>query len=288
MHQVVRACVLPVMRFAARSYIAGPESADAIRVSRLLAKRNLGSTICYWNDKADAPRTVADQYLKSLVAMAEENLDWELSVKAPALQDSENLIEEVAEQAEKARIRLHFDSHGPESVEATFDLIDAAGPNKSGCTLPGRWRRSLTDADRAIDLGLHVRVVKGEWPDQNHLSTDPRDGFLRVIDRLVGRARKVSVATHDAALAREALQRLRAGRTPCEQQLLFGLPADDAMHVGREMGVPIRFYVPYGWGWLPYSVSKAYSNPHIILRLLRDLLKNSSGDVRNVAGAGSG
>ena len=62
----------------------------------------------------------------------------------------------------------------PETVDDTFNLIGKARDiyAKLGCTLPGRWRRSLSDADRAIEMGLRVRVVKGQWA-QFGISGDP-------------------------------------------------------------------------------------------------------------------
>src|SRR5207248_2469350 len=104
------------------------------------------------------------------------------------------------------------------TVDRTFDLIAKAYDiyPRLGCTLPGRWRRSLHDADRAIALGLRVRVVKGEWAGLGTDDMDAREGFLNLIDRLAGRAIHVAVATHNPAMARFSLRRLKNTETPCE------------------------------------------------------------------------
>src|SRR5262245_15484705 len=141
-----------------------------------------------------------------------------------------------------------------------------------GCTLPGRWRRSLRDAARAADLGLRVRVVKGQFPDMPRGEMDPRSGFLEVVDRLAGRARFVAVATHDAELARTALRWLKGSGTSCEIELLFGLPLGRVTRVAREAGVPVRLYVPYGHPWLPYRLSDVGDKPTLLWWLARDLL----------------
>jgi len=85
----------------------------------------------------------------------------------------------------------------------TFSLIDAVStPNTwFGCTLPGRWRRSLHDADLAIERRLYVQVVKGQWADTQRSKVGLRDGFMAVVDRLAGRARHVTIATHESTLA---------------------------------------------------------------------------------------
>jgi proline dehydrogenase len=146
-----------------------------------------------------------------------------------------------------------------------------------GCTLPARWHRSLCDAERAVNLGLRVRVVKGQWADIELQDVDPRRGFLNLIDRLGAvRAPHVAVATHDADLAREALTRLRSAGIPCELELLYGWPSASLIKMARSMGVPARVYVPYGHSGLPYRLKRAAANPKIIGWFLRDLVRASA------------
>ena len=126
---------------------------------------------------------------------------------------------------------------------------------------PGWWRRSTADADWAIDRKFRVRVVKGQWVDPVEHDLDPRRVFLAVIDRLAGRARHVSVATHDAALVREALHRLQTAHITCDVELLYGLPMKDALAEARVAMVPVRFYVPYGYARAPYRLSTPCESP---------------------------
>ncbi|MFC1661444.1 hypothetical protein ACFL3S_08355 [Gemmatimonadota bacterium] len=153
--------------------------------------------------------------------------------------------------------------------------MEQLGPEGLGCAIPGRWRRSLQDVERALDLGVRVRVVKGQWADPDEPDMDQREGFLDIIDRLAGRCRKVGVATHDPPLAREAFRRLKTAGTPCEHELLFGLPIEPAYREGLDLGVPARLCIPYGEAWFPYSVSRALEKPTVFWWLLRDLLRGS-------------
>jgi proline dehydrogenase len=272
--ETLRACWRVLARRAARAYVAGPALSDALEACHRIAGRGFASTICFWNDDGQEPRTVADAYLGALDALGREALDCYLSVKAPPMGFSRELWTEVAERGRRGGVAVHFDSLGPESVDRTFGLIEEglARHPRLGCTLPGRWRRSVRDTARAAELGLRVRVVKGEFPDASPAELDPRTGFLAVVDRLAGRARFVAVATHDAPLARVALGRLLAAGTPCEMELLFGLPLGRAVRVAREAGVRARLYVPYGHAWLPYCLSKARKNPGLLWWVARDLL----------------
>ena len=154
--------------------------------------------------------------------MSNSASDCYLSIKAPALKFDIELVKKVLLEAQRLNAIVHFDAMAPDTVDQTFTLIEQARAiyPKLGCTLPGRWRRSAEDADRAIDTGLRVRVGKGEWSGVDGDQTDPREGYLNVIERLAGRALHVAVATHNPTMARLSLRRLKNVGTPCELELL--------------------------------------------------------------------
>jgi proline dehydrogenase len=267
-----------VAKRAGKAYIAGPELDDAISTCRRLLGQGFGGTICFWNIESDPPKRIVDAYTSALAVLAREKMDCYLSVKLPPLKYDLALLYQVLEQARRTNTLVHFDSLEHETADRTLSIIALARRSYPhlGCTLPGRWLRSVADADLVVDLGLHVRVVKGEWPDPHHREIDPRVGYLNVIDRLAGRARFVAVATHDPELGRTALQRLRQAGTPCSLELLYGLPVKPALKVANECDVPVRVYVPFGHGWLPYSLSHARRNPRVFWWILRDLTSAGS------------
>jgi len=266
--------VLPVMRRAARSYIAGPELDDAVAMAKTLARSGTASTIAFWDEEGAAPADVLNAALRSAEALGVEALDSYLSVKAPSMRYSAEAFLRVIDKCECSKTRLHFDSLGIDSAAPTRALLEGLLPSYANIsfTLPGRWARSLEDAYWAVDHGVSVRVVKGQWPDPETPQRDPHKGFLEVIDRLAGGARSVAVATHNPALAAPALQRLMKAGTPCELELLFGLPSKAVLKIATEMGVRTRVYVPYGYGWLPYSLSQARKNPRIFWWMLKDAM----------------
>ncbi|HXM43586.1 MAG TPA: hypothetical protein VN924_20280 [Bryobacteraceae bacterium] len=267
---------LPLLRKAARSYVAGPELPDALRLAHTFAARGVpASTLCFWDAQDDRPRHVADMYLATVRAIQSAHLDSYVSIKAPSLGFDSGLIAEIAMAAGEAGIRMHFDSLGPETADRTFRLIeDAHGRDaRLGCTIPGRWRRSPLDAGKAAQMGLRVRVVKGQWPDPG-ATVDPHFGFLDVIDALAGGAAPVAVATHEPVLAAAAIRKLQSSGTPCEMELLYGLPSRAVLKVARNMVVPVRYYLPYGHAWLPYALRQARRDPRILWWVLRDVSRN--------------
>jgi proline dehydrogenase len=234
----------------------------------------MSSTIGYWNGDNDTPQLVARTYLTSMDAIVREGLDCYLSIKAPALQFDQGLVTEIVARSRDSGIGIHFDSLGPQAADRTFELIARSAQDYSqiGCTLPGRWRRSVSDVERVVALGLNVRVVKGQWIDPECPGMDQRQGYLAVVKRLAGQVRHVAVATHDPLLAREALNILRDSGTPCVLELLLGLPLKAAMQVAHEAGVAVRLYIPYGHSWLPYALSQIRKNPRIIWWMARDTI----------------
>ena len=271
--KAVRTGVDSLMGIVSRKYIAGPTLDDAARVGQLLAARGYWLTLGYWNSSEDSADSVLETYLASCASLARVGGRGYLSIKIPALDyDSEKfrLLECTSRQS---GVPLHFDALETANASAMFDFIAdhvARSGDDTGCTLPGRWRRSLRDAERAIDLGLIVRVVKGQTPDPADPARDPRVGYVEVVRALAGRAKRVRVATHDPVLARQSLTILKAANTPCELELLYGLPVGGQVVLAEELGVPIRVYVAFGHAFLPYALASLRRHPDAVFRLLKE------------------
>jgi proline dehydrogenase len=267
--------VFPILHRAARSYIAGPELSDALLAARGLAAHNRASTIAFWDETGAVPDDVFNAYLSAVQALKTETLDCYISVKAPSVQYSLGALLQLIDKCKCVKTRLHFDSLGIESASPTRELIEGLLPHypNVSCTLPGRWVRSVSDAEWVVERGMSVRVVKGQWADPAAPELDPAHGFLAVIERLAGRASFVAVATHNPEIAEPALKRLLKAGTPCELELLYGLPENAVLKVAAKLGVRTRVYVPYGYGWLPYSLSQARKNPRILWWILKDAMR---------------
>ncbi len=260
----------------ARAYIAGPEVHDAIRFCKRVDQHGWYSTICPWDGPNESPERVLASYREALEAIKRESLNCYLSIKVSSLQYDFDRLEDLLKLASAHNIRLHFDALGPETASSSLSLLKRALTvhKNVGYTLPARWRRSLSDAKRLIDLGVAIRVVKGQWPDPDEPHLNPAACFLNLIDVLAGRAANVAVATHDVALAKTALTRLQESGTPCELEQLFGLPLC-VDRVAQPLNVKVGLYIPYGYAYLPYAISEARKHPVIFARFFRDFLIGS-------------
>ena len=263
----------PIERRAAGAYLAGPELSAALESGDRVATRGYGVILGFWNADDDAPEAVTAENLVAIESIGTRGSGWYLSIKAPALGYSAELVDQIVQAAAPLGAIVHFDSHALDTADDTLALAVHAreSHDQIGITIPGRWRRSLADADRAAESGLRVRLVKGEWPDPDDPGRDMRAGFLEVLDRLAGRSAHVSIATHDADLAREAVGRLTATGTRHDIELLMGLPFNPMVEVARSAGLSVRIYVPYGHASLRYGLQFLRRNPRRIWWLIRDL-----------------
>jgi proline dehydrogenase len=263
----------PLRQRCVAAYRAGPRLDDAVAVCRRLAQDGLASTIGYAASRGERAADAAAAHRQAFERLAAEDLDCLVSVKLSALGFDERLFAELVAAAAQSGRRLHVDALAPETAGPTWRLLEGARSGaRLGGTLPGRWPRSPDDAARAVELGLPVRVVKGQWSGGVEGTVDAVEGFLRVVDRLRGHTAGVAVATHATALLDESLRRLTAARTPCEAELLYGLPLRAPALVARRLGVPIRIYVPYGDAGAPYGADDLIRRPAAAWWLVQDLL----------------
>ena len=254
-----RRAVRRIVDRAARAQLAGPGLDDALEAARTVGR---AVTLGYWDGPGDSPGLVESIALVTLERLAEGGLDAYLSIKPPALGNSPRRIATVLGVAEELGLAVHFDSTGLDEADSSWQLLQALARPSLGCTLPSRWGRSLADAKRAVDLGLRVRVVKGQWPDPDYKARDERERFLDIVDA-VAEAAHVGIATHDRALAAAAIRRL--GRA--EHERLLGLPWR-----GADLG-PTRIYVPFGHAYLPYAIARAREHPRLALWVARDVIR---------------
>jgi proline dehydrogenase len=276
----VSAAIMPLMQRAGRAYVGGESVDDALTIARRLNDEGLPTTLGFWDTKEYSAQQVADICAGAIRSIANSGLDSYLSIKPPALRFDRALSAAVARLAHAHRVRVHCDSHGPEVATASHtmeqSMLDHLGAGSLSTTLPGRWARSLSDADWAIEQRLRVRVVKGQWPDPEEPGRDASAGYLEVIDRLAGRARHVGVATHDVPLAAEAIARLRAANTPFELELLYGMPMAPSLRWAKDEHAPVRIYVPFGKGFIPSAVGVLRRNPRLAWLVIKDLVTPSS------------
>ncbi len=261
-----------VGRYIAPSYIAGEYVIDGLRVCRQYHRQGWSSTICPWDDEREPYSVITQRYIEALRAIQSEAFDSYLSIKAPSFGYELDHLLAIVGTAKLDDTRIHFDSMYPSSAQQTFDLLREAAKTYSnlGCTLPARWGRSLSDVTYAIEAQCSVRVVKGQWDDSSQQNVDIKSNFVEIVRALAGRVPKVSIASHDPELVEICLDILIAANTPCELELLFGLPMG-VSRIAERKGVATRVYVPFGTAYLPYALNDLQKRPRILVWIIKDV-----------------
>ncbi len=257
-------------------YVTGPTLADARLVEGAHAARGRATLLGYWHRAEDTTSEVRDQYAACLDALA-GRADAQVSVKLSGLGGDVAALRGLLDRARAAGVGLHVDAMSHDDQDAALAAVRtlaAEADGHLGCTLPGRWGRSLDDAATMGRLPVKIRVVKGEWAASPGPDQDPRRGYLDVVAALCASApRQVQVATHDAALLDESLGLLTRAGVPCEHQVLWGMNARPAVRVALRHGVTTRIFVPYGAGRVPFPLREVARRPDYALRLVRDLTR---------------
>ncbi|MBI3005434.1 MAG: hypothetical protein HYY49_08455 [Ignavibacteriales bacterium] len=270
--KILTAAKANVISRIGKSHVVGSTFHDAVVISRSIARFGWSCTFGLWPEESDSPKNVAGKYLTALQGIIREGTASCLSVKLFRLGYDFGLLKEVLEAAKFSGNRIQFDAMDHASTSNTFAMVEKSMVVHSnlGCTLPARWARSERDAEWAAELGIFVRIVRGQWPDPNGSRFQRPAMFLKLVEKLCGRVKGVAVATHDEQLALRALESLKLAGTRCELELMIGLPLKGA-EMAREIGVPVRIYIPYGAASLPYRISDLMTRPAVLAWATRDL-----------------
>lgn len=257
---------------ATSHYVAGPELNDALREEAVYAAGGYRTAVGFWNGTSETPAEVRAEAMKATESLPAGS---EIAIKLVGMGGDGDHLDELLEVCTRRDLTLHLDALGADSADqaqATARRLGEIAPGRVGCTLPGRWPRSVADAEGLRSSGLRVRVIKGEIEDPTVAEADLAEGFKAVAAALAGGECFVEVATQDAPLAADVLKTLVAAGTSCELQVLHGMRSRAAVAVGRAAQVPVRVYVPYGTGRLPYTREDLQSRPALLGVLARDVL----------------
>ena len=257
--------------YGSRRYIAGDSFADAARLTHSRTDHISRFIICPWNKPTDKADAVYQGYTGALAGLLTSAIDCYLAVKLPAIDYDTARLRELLERAAAKNIRIHLDAMTADSVDRTIGIVAQLRARFSniGYTIPSRWRRSVPDLAKLLDLRIPLRIVKGQLPDRDGGEVDPREGFGRIIDLLGNTRCTIGVASHDRALVHAVTLRLQERAISHEIEQLYGLSVVPATTAPM---IPRRLYIPYGHGYPPYDIYTALRRPGLALRLSRDVM----------------
>jgi proline dehydrogenase len=282
----------------ARRYTAGEDVAAAIRrASDLFAQCGVRASLFYLGEYVSDPAKIALNVTRideAIDALATTDIDRHVSVDPTqigamtsaelARGHAESLTDALSVVArEKTTLMIDMeDGSFTDSTIALHDTLRAAG-KPVALTLQANLRRTEADLLRQIAQGAHVRLVKGAFVSTREKSFVRRDEInmnsRRLIDLMFSQSARErgfypSIATHDVALQRHAIERAKmAGwqASEWEIEMLLGVRDDLAAALAAE-GFCIRLYMPFGVDWWPYAIRRIGENPGNAWLLARSLV----------------
>ena len=262
-----------IVEIIGKRHVAGENLIDALKTSNWAFNNNWGSAISAWTSDNEDKFSVANKYKEIINVITKGKLNSYVSIKPHSMNYDLELLDSMIVDLKNSKIRVHIDSLFPETADKTLKFfVDAKSKyDNIGYTLPSRWKRSLDDAEVLIKHNAAVRIVKGQWIDPDNPDIDPRKNYIDLVKKLTNKVPMIGIATHDKEVAIAAIDILKNSTTKFELEQFFSLPLI-TKKISKTHNAPVRIYVPYGTGYLPYNTNQMRVRPAILFWLLRDLL----------------
>ena len=274
----------------ARRFVAGEHIDEAIAAARSVEAQGLAQTLDLLGEsvaseaEADAATTA---YLDMIPRIASAGIGRNISIKltqlgldlSPAIAGRH--LDAILTRARDAAFFVRVDMENSPYVDDTLTLVEAAwraGLTNVGVVLQSALKRSESDLDRVLALGMRVRLVKGAYKEPASLAwqskADVDAAYVRMLERLLAEGQFPAIATHDPAMIAET-RRIAAATglaaSAFEFQMLYGVRRDLQASLRRE-GFGVRVYIPYGREWFPYFMRRLGERPANVGFVLKSLL----------------
>jgi proline dehydrogenase len=288
-----------LLRGLTQRYVAGEELADGIVVAETLNTQGLLVSLDHLGESvtnaAEARRAVAD-YLQALEAIATEQVDANISLKLTQLgldvsrelcvQHLRQILERARELATFVRIDMESSAYTQRTLDVHQELWNA-GFRDVGIVLQAYLYRTAADVERAIQLGIPVRLCKGAYLEPARVAfpnkADVDANYARLMERLLLAGNHPAIATHDERLINRALEFAQSEGTSADRfdfEMLFGVRRDLQLKL-VQAGYRVRVYLPYGAEWYPYLVRRLAERPANLGFFVRSLVAEALAGRRN-------
>ncbi len=268
----------PTTRRVARRFVAGESLDEAIAATQPLNRRHIAVSLDHLgenvSDAAEAT-SAAHDYSVILDRIQNEGVEANISVKLTALgldigtELCRDNLALVLERAREYGIFVRVDMEGSDYTERTLDMVVEMHREFSnvGTVLQTMLLRTPEDAERLIQEGVRVRLVKGAYLEPHTVAyprkADVDAAYLRIMHELLARGVYPAIATHDEHIITDA-KRFAAehdiAHARFEFQMLYGIRRDLQERLASE-GYNVRVYVPYGTQWYPYLTRRMAERP---------------------------
>ncbi len=289
--------VVPIMPkfmvgLVAKKYIAGINLDEAVKeIQQLNHEKFLTTTDILGENIPDirAAQKPVSAYLELLDRIKKEQLNSGISVKLSQLgltHDAEQAwqnFHKILMRAKNHNIFLRIDMEDSPWTDQTIGFYRRARDEYSntGTVIQSYLFRSERDIKEMIADGkTNLRICKGIYKEPADISLQDRDdisdNFFNLVKICLDNDTYVGIATHDLDLiarceAYIADQNIAPNKY--EFQALLGVPVKHTLERLVKAGHTVRYYVPFGQDWYPYSMRRLKENPDIAGYIFKDFFK---------------
>jgi proline dehydrogenase len=277
-------------------FVAGTESADAVRVTQAVNRTAMSVTIDNLGENVTNPdeaRHSAQLYHQILDAIAANRLNANISLKLThmGLDVDEKLahdlvgglVAKAASMTPPGFVRV--DMEGSPYTQRTLDFVHAlhrmpGNGNSVGTVIQAYLKRSENDVEKLLGERIRIRLCKGAYREPVSIAfeskADVDANYVRLMKILLKSGIYHGLATHDEKIIRAAqafATREGIARDSFEFQMLYGIRRDLQQRLVRD-GWRMRVYVPFGTEWYPYFMRRLGERPANVFFIARHMLRS--------------
>ena len=240
---------------------------------------------------ADADKT-ADDYFSLMADAHARGLAAEASVKLTQLGfdiDVEHTLRHCQRLADQAASQcgrtLWIDMEGSDYTESTiafYERLKQTHPN-TGICLQAYLKRTYSDVERLLPIGLRVRLVKGAYAEPEEIAYQSRKevdaNYLALVASMLA-ARKagidvfIGLGTHDVDLVTQVASHAESiglSKADFDVEMLYGIRTDQQRRLA-DAGYTVRVLIAYGDYWYPWYMRRLAERPANVIFALRQII----------------
>ncbi len=275
----------PVSRDVVRRFVAGAETADAVRAAGELAGTGRLVTVDHLGEDTldiTQARATRDAYLALLAGLQEAGLTGdgaaEVSLKLSAVgqaltSDGDKIALEhawdVCQAAQQVGTTVTLDMEDHTTTDSTLSVLGELRVDFPwvGAVVQSYLRRTEADCRDLATAGSRVRLCKGAYDEPESVAfrakAEVDRSYVRCARILLEGPGYPMLATHDPRLVDiGGALAVRAGRAQggYELQMLYGVRPDEQRRLAA-LGERVRVYLPYGQEWYGYLMRRMAERP---------------------------
>lgn len=262
-------------------YVAGDKLKDGIDLVRKLNKRGFVGTLDLLGEELKNRRGITkttNSYSDLIEGIANAGVKCNISLKLTALglKVDESLcwdnLSVVLDKAREYNTFVRMDMEDSEVTESTIRMCKQSVNYYSNCgtVLQAYMHRTYSDIDLLKGPNTNIRLCKGAYKEKKEIAYQDyekiRHKYIESAEKMIKNNIYSCFATHDLWIIEKIEQMLQEHNYPknrCEFQALSGVPIDSTLERLIEKGYTVRYYIPYGPDWYPYSLRRIRENPDI-------------------------